>query len=477
MNAMNASIFLAQLSPPGGFRNAEGFSHLNLISFLGLGVMILLAWSMSARRRDVPWGMVVRGVVLQLVVGLVLFQSQTWTFEGRFPNGLLFFGMDQFFGAIKTWADEGARFVFGVNAWPSDPESYGEHPLLFLRTFAFGVIPTVIFFGALMSVLYYLGIMQRVVESIAWVMQRTLRTTGPESLAAAANVFVGHTEAPLVIRPYVGTMSRSELAALMVGGFATITGGLMAVYASFGISPGHLVVASIISAPAALVIAKILEPPPAGELERSLAAVRAGKSEATNIIDAAATGTTDGVKLAINIVGMLIAFIALIAMCNSMLAGIGELLQWGLNQTVYSADAPVDLDWSLSGLFGLLFWPLAWIMGIESRECWLSGNLLGTKIVVNEFLAYSQMGDLLREQAAAGSEGVLLGPRSQLILTYALCGFSNFGAIGIQLGGIGSLAPDRRGDLAQLGLRAMLGGMLACCMTACIAGMLYGVIG
>lgn len=461
----------------GAVSSAAGFSILNLISLAGLVVMIGLAWLMSSRRREVPWGLVIRGTLLQIVVAACLFQSQSWDFNGAYPNGILFYAMDQFFGAIKFWADEGAKFVFGINAYPSDPAAYGEHPMLLLRTFAFGVIPTVIFFGALMSVLYYLGIMQKVVEAIAWVMQRTLGTTGPESLAAAANVFVGHTEAPLVIRPYVAGMSRSELAALMVGGFATITGGLMAVFASYGISPGHLVVASVISAPAALVMAKILEPPVAGELERSMASVRAGKSDATNLVDAAARGTTDGVHLAINIVGMLIAFVALIAMCNSILMGVGELVELAINGLFRSEGQQLDLQWSLSGLFGLLFWPLAWVMGIETRDCTVSGNLLGTKMVINEFIAYSDMGTILAAQKEAGTDVGGLTPRSQLILTYALCGFSNFGAIGIQLGGIGSLAPERRGDLAQLGLRAMLGGMLACCMTACVAGFFYGILG
>jgi CNT family concentrative nucleoside transporter len=272
-------------------------------------------------------------------------------------------------------------------------------------------------------------------------------------------------------------MSRSELAALMVGGFATITGGLMAVYVSFGVSAGHLVVASIISAPAALMIAKILEPPEKDELQRSLESVRAGKSDAGNIIDAAARGTTDGIQLAINIIGMLIAFIALIAMTNSIVHGIGELVQWAGNSTIW-ASAQKDIDWSLSGLFGILFWPLAFVMGIPSGECTAAGNLLGTKVVVNEFVAYLQMGDILTQMKATdfdSAKHAVLSERTQLILTYALCGFSNFGAIGIQLGGIGALAPDRRGDLASLGLRAMLGGMIACCMTACIAGMLYGV--
>ncbi len=452
-------------------------NYLNLVSALGLVCMVLIAWGLSSRRGSFPWITVWRGILLQLVLAAVLFQSQTWTWGDRFPNGILFFGFDQFFAAIKGWSDQGAAFVFKSYPSPEEAATFSDNPLYLVHTFAFGVIPTVIFFGALMSVLYYIGIMQRVVQGMAWVMQRTLRTTGPESLAAAANVFVGHTEAPLVIRPYVSGMSRSELTALMVGGFSTVTGGLMAVYVSFGASAGHLVVASIISAPAALVIAKILIPPEADELERSNESVRAGRSEATNIIDAAATGTTDGIKLAINIVGMLIAFLALIAMCDSILMGLGELLELGLNNT-FRANNKVDISWSLAAMFGTLFWPLAWVMGIDYRECFTAADLLGTKMVANELIAYSDMGTVLKGMEADGFNPAVdpyLGERSKLILTYALCGFSNFGAIGIQLGGIGSLAPDRRTDLAKLGLRAMIGGMLACCMTACIAGMLFGI--
>lgn len=455
-------------------------NHLNFVSLLGLLFLLGCAWLMSARRNAVPWGLVARGLALQLVLAAVLFQSQSWTFGGRFSQGILFWCFDSFFQAINHWVEQGSGFVFDIHPADSDPPAYGEHQSLLLRTFAFGVIPTVIFFGALMSVLYYAGIMQRVVEGMAWIMRWTMGTTGPESLAAAANVFVGHTEAPLVIRPYVSGLSRSELAALMVGGFATITGGLMAVFVRFGISAGHLVVASIVSAPAALVIAKILEPPAPDELDRSLAAVRAGRSEAVNVIDAAATGTTDGIRLAINIVGMLIAFLALIAVVNSLLGWAGDAAAWIWNLAFAPADQPVSLHWSLTGLFGFGLWPLAWLMGIEPGECFVAGNLLGIKMIANEFVSYLQLGQVLNGEAVAGFDPAgqpPLSERTRLILTYALCGFSNFGAIGIQLGGIGSLAPDRRSDLAQLGLRAMLGGMIACCMTACFAGMLYGVIG
>jgi CNT family concentrative nucleoside transporter len=310
---------------------------------------------------------------------------------------------------------------------------------------------------------------------MAWVMQMVLGTSGSESLAAAANVFVGHTEAPLVVRPYIAGMTRSELNAMMVGGFATITGGLMAVFASKGISAGHLVTASIISAPAALVIAKILLPET--EQSETMGGVSSRLERTSgNVIEAAANGASDGMKLALNIVAMLIAFLALIAMLDTLIVWAGELVENSINQ-FRPEDARIDLQWSLAGLFGMIFWPLAWLMGIAVSDCQVSGELLGTKMVVNEFVAYLNLGEILAGKSFLpdAAEPVAISQRSGVILTYALCGFSNFGAIGIQLGGIGALAPSRKSDLAQLGLRAMLGGMIACCMTACVAGMLYGV--
>jgi CNT family concentrative nucleoside transporter len=259
-------------------------------------------------------------------------------------------------------------------------------------------------------------------------------------------------------------MTRSELNALMVGGFSTISGSLMAIFVMSGVSAGHILTASIISAPAALVIAKILQP----EVDTPGEIKQAGVGQekiASNVIEAAAVGASDGMKLAINIAAMLIAFLALIAMLNALLFGVGELLQWLINLS--RAENPIDINWTLNNLFAGLFYPLAWIMGIESADCGTAGQLLGKKMVVNEFVAYLDMGAL---------EPGSLSERSKVILTYALCGFSNFGAIGIQIGGIGPLAPERRGDLAQLGLRAMFGGMLACCMTAGMAGLMYGVL-
>ncbi len=487
-------------------------SELNLISVLGIAVMIGLAVLMSSDRKSIDWRLVAMGLGLQVALAGLFFNSQRWTFprtfdsyqsladavdsgaisagnvdirklvddgfssfselqdavasnairaadlDARFSpaievpqykNGIVFHWVESFFGVINRSVEAGTGFVF--EAHPSPGDTPGTHPKVILSTFAFGVLPTVIFFAALMSVLYYLGLMQLLIRSMAWVMQKTLGVSGAEALAVAANVLVGHTEAPLVVKPYVATMTRSELNALMVGGFATISGSLMAIFANLGISAGHLLTASIISAPAALVLAKVLQPET--DTPQSLASVEARlEMNATNIIQAAANGASEGMKLAINIAAMLIAFLALIMFIDILLQGIGGLCGWEL---------------SLQRIFGTVFWPLAWIMGIETKDCMVAGDLLGKKMVINEFVAYLDM---------VGGNFEPLSERSKVILTYALCGFSNFGAIGIQLGGIGPLAPNRTGDLAQLGLRAMLGGMLACCMTACVAGALYGIV-
>jgi CNT family concentrative nucleoside transporter len=503
---------------------------LNWISLAGIFVMVALAWTVSSHRTRVNWRLVAIGILLQAALAAILFESQNWTFTesyrsfselqqavdsgdisvkavdqfltaddsvnygalnsdiqtgtktlaevdaslgemsiAKYPSGILFAGVNAFFAGINEYVREGSAFVFRAN---SLPEGNPTDPMVLLGTFAFGVLPTVIFFASLMSILYYLGLMQLLIRGMAWVMQKTLGTSGPESMAAAANVLVGHTEAPLVIRPYVEKMTRSELNALMVGGFATISGSLMAIFVFYGISAGHLLTASIISAPAALVIAKVLQPET--ETPKEVDAVSMAPEQiATNIIEAAAIGASDGVKLAINITGMLIAFLALLALLNAMVMGLGELTQYFINLGRSGND--VDLHWSMNNLFSMLFYPLAWIMGIESGDCAIAGELLGKKVVVNEFIAYSEMGEIMDGKVLDASGNVVtMTDRTRVIMTYALCGFSNFGAIGIQIGGIGPLAPERRSDLAQLGLRAMFGGMLAACMTACMAGVMYG---
>ncbi|MEL7497163.1 MAG: nucleoside transporter C-terminal domain-containing protein [Planctomycetota bacterium] len=506
---------------------------LNLTSLFGLFVMVMLAWLFSSHKSKVNWRLVVVGIVFQAALAALFFQSQSWTFNRqfdsfpdvlaaieseeiskasaieffdgaelpsgsfeqlqqaletdsldetqlrdelvnndltisipRFDKGILFYAVNSVFASINAYVAEGSEFVF--KAYPTSG-TWNDTTVL-LRTFAFGVLPTVIFFASLMAVLYHIGVMQWLVRSMAWVMQKTLGTSGPESMAAAANVLVGHTEAPLVIRPYVANMTRSELNALMVGGFATISGSLMAIFVANGISAGHLLTASLISAPAALVIAKVLQPETEtpGQLDE---AVIDEANRPTNVIEAAAIGASDGLKLALNITAMLIAFLALLALINALIMGLGEAIQFLINLFVVD---PVDVDWSLNRLFALLFAPLAWVMGIQSSDCALAGELLGKKVVVNEFIAYLDLSAIVNgEVTDADGNVVQLSERTVVILTYALCGFSNFGAIGIQIGGIGPLAPERRSDLAQLGLRAMFGGMLAACMTACMAGIMY----
>jgi CNT family concentrative nucleoside transporter len=302
-----------------------------------------------------------------------------------------------------------------------------------------------------MSVLYHLGIMQRVVSGMAWAMRRTLGISGSESLSVAANVFIGQTEAPLVVRPYIAKMTPAELMVLMTGGFATIAGSVLAGYIAFGIDAGHLLAASVMSAPAAVVMARIIVPETQESLTRGEVKM-VPPIETTNVVEAAAEGCSQGLKLALNVGAMLVGFIALVAVLD---AALGRVALW----------TGVD-GWptSLSELFGYALWPIAWAMGVPSEDCFRFAGLLGTKISVNEFVAYAEL--------AGQHEQGLLSERATVIATYALCGFANFGSIGIQLGGIGPLAPARRPDLARLGIRAMIGGALASFMTATIAGLM-----
>jgi CNT family concentrative nucleoside transporter len=315
-----------------------------------------------------------------------------------------------------------------------------------------------------MSVLYYLGVIQPLVKGLSWLMQWTLGTSGAETLSTSANVFMGQTEAPLVVKPYIPAMTISELNAIMIGGFATISGGLMAVYAQW-VPAGHLLTASVISAPAGLLIAKVLQP------EVDEPATRGGvklvlPKNGVNVIEAAAIGAADGVKLAINVAAMLIAFLAFIAMGDALLQWLGDLVAWPSEQWL-GGDFLRGRDWSLSAALGYVFFPIAWLMGIEAKDCLRAGELLGLKMFATEFNAYAQLGAWEKP-----GSGVELSPRTINIMAYALCGFSNFASIGIQIGGLGGLAPQRQSDLARLGLRAMLGGTLACLMTACVAGVL-----
>ncbi|PHQ32534.1 NupC/NupG family nucleoside CNT transporter [Rhodopirellula bahusiensis] len=424
-----------------------------MVCVLGIVVFVAMAWSISTDRRRFPWRIVIGGLLLQFTLAVLVLQTDL----GR----QTFKHIGDGFQTLMSTVDAGSGFLFSTG--PDNPLSDS-----LLATFAFGVLPTVIFFSSLMSVLYHLGVMQRIVWVMAWVMKFSLKTSGPETLAAAANVFVGHTEAPLVVRPYLSKMSRSELCAMMTGGFATVTGGLLGAYAKMGVDISHLLTASIISAPAALLIAKVMVPdtPVEPDAERSGDKQNPDDDAMTlkierthvNVIGAAVEGASDGLKLALNVGAMLIAFLALIALIDLLLGGMCTTFGW-----VNSNDEPRV---TLGVILGYACWPLAWLLGIPASECRAAGELIGLKTVANEFIAYQQLGQIVQ------SEEPTISARTATVLTYALAGFSNFAAIGIQVGGIGGLAPERKSDLASLGLRAMFGGLLACCMTGAIAGMM-----
>ena len=413
-----------------------------LVSLLGLVVMIFLAWLMSSHRRRFPWRVVLWGVGLQFGLAALVLNTS--------PGRLVFDEVGKLFEALLGFVNAGSEFVFG--------EKYQDF------YFAFKVLPTIIFISSLMSVMYYLGLIQPVVKGLAWLMQWTLGTSGAETLSTSANVFMGQTEAPLVIKPYLPGMTLSELNAVMIGGFATISGGLMAVYAEW-VPAGHLLTASVISAPAALLIAKVLQPEVDQPATLGTVKLEAPKLGA-NVIEAAAIGASEGVKLAINVAAMLIAFLAFIAMGDALVQALGDGVAW-LSEQITAEDLLHGRDWSLSAALGYAFYPFAWLMGIESKDCLRAGELLGLKMFATEFNAYAQLGQWQEKEST-----VHLSQRTINILAYALCGFSNFASIGIQIGGLGGMAPERQGDLARLGFRAMLGGTLACMMTACIAGVL-----
>lgn len=425
-----------------------------LMGLVGIGSMIVIAWALSNNRRKVNWKLVGTGVVLQAVLGFVVLNTGV----GRF----LFQGANTVFTQLLGFTEQGARFIFGnlvqsnvpVGIPVGNPASGPiSSPELWANTgafFAFSVLPTIIFFSSLMSVLYYLGIMQRVVQGLAWAMQRTMHTSGAESLSVAGNIFVGQTEAPLLIKPFVAKMTYSELNTVMVGGFATIAGGVMAAYVAM-LSPyfpdiaGHLLTAAVMNAPAALVISKLLVPETGEPLTKSSLKVAVGDKDA-NVIDAAAAGASQGMHLALNVAAMLLAFVALTYLINAILGLAGGL--------------------SLETIFGWVLSPLAWLMGVPMADAGTVGSLIGVKVVLTEFVAYLQLA------ATLGDPATTLSPRATLIVTYALLGFANIPSIAIQIGGIGGLAPERRGDLSRLGLKAMIGGNLAAFMSASLAGML-----
>ncbi len=426
------------------------------IGVLGVFVLMGIAWLLSTNRRAINWRTVSVGVGLQVAFALLILRTG--------PGELVFEAARAFISNILSYTDQGAYFIFGnlylsgtniAESIPGamlgkgfevfDPASGG---MVGLGTiFAFHVLPTIIFFASLMALLYHLGIMQQIVRGFAWLMKRTMKTSGSESLSAASNIFVGQTEAPFVVKPFLAKMTNSEIMAIMSAGFATVAGGVLAAYVRFGVDAGHLMAASLMSAPAALVMAKIMVP----ETEKSETAdsmkMHVEKTY-SNPIDAAAGGATDGLKLAVNVAAMLIAFIALVALINGLLGWIGGF--FGVS------------DLSLRMILGYAFSPLAFVMGVDWADALDVGSLLGAKITINEFLAFIDL---------AALEGVI-SERSFIISTYALTGFANFSSIAIQIGGISVLVPERRATLARYGLRAMIAGALASWQTAAIAGIL-----
>ena len=430
---------------------------------LGIVILLALLWALSLDRRRVNWRLVCGGLYLQLLLAAAFF---TTDFTARLMQPVA-----QLFVDITEFSTAGARMVFGkLVDIPAMGTLFGSDSAFI---FAFQVLPTIIFFSALTSVCYYLGILQRIVFAFAWVMKRVMRLSGAESLAAAGEVFLGQTESALLVKPYIARMTRSEVATMMIGGMATIAGGVMAAYIAKlgGDSDAEklkfaqwLLCASLMSAPAAIVAAKLLVPE-RDAIDENLIVPR--EDAGSNFFDALASGTTQGLTLALNVGAMLIAFVAMAALVNGALGWVGARIPVGggaaLNDWIGHVSGGVFDRLSLQSIFGSLMAPLAWVIGIDASDMLRAGQLLGTKLALNEFVAY----DALAAMQSAGQ----LGDRSVFLMTFALCGFANVGSIGIQLGGIGGLAPTQRATLAALGLRALLGGTVATLMTASVAGM------
>jgi len=410
---------------------------------IGAAVILGLGYICSTNRRAINWTTVAWGLSLQVIFAFIVLKTSIGQAVFGFVGGYI--------TKLLGFSNVGAAFVFGplgdANVWGrAMTGAMGADGAQYAVIFAFQILPTIIFIAALFAILYYFGIMQVVVRVFAVVMHRVMKASGAESLNVAASIFMGQTEAPLTIRPYLPEMTQSELMTVMTSGMAHISGGIMAAYIAFGIEARHLLTAVIMTAPGTIMMAKMLVPET--EIPKTMGSVTL-KVEKTdvNVIDAAGRGTAEGLHLALNVGAMLISFLALIALLNAIL---GHIPWFGGGVL------------SLSRIFGWAFAPIAWSMGVPWRDAPTIGNLLGTRMALNEFVAYSQLGPLKAS----------LDPKSFTIATFALCGFANFSSIGMQIGGIGGLAPNRRSDLARLGLRAMFAGTLANFMTATIAGFL-----
>lgn len=429
-----------------------------LRGLFGIIVLLGIAFIFSVNRKKIDWRLVAIGVFLQVTFGFLV------TNVPAIRD--MFYIISKGFVTLLSFSEDGAEFLFGDLARNSDANPELRHGLGFI--FAFQVLPTVIFFSTVSAGLYYLGVLQKVVFGIAWIMAKTMRLSGPESLSAAGNIFLGQTEAPLLVRPFVSKMTKSEIMCLMTGGMATIAGGVLAAYVSFlgGPDPvekakfaSFLLSASIMNAPAGIVISKILIPE-TKDVEKEDLSVNKDKI-GVNLIDALANGASDGVKLALNIGGMLLAFIAIIYLLNYIFSNlIGNWI--GVNALIVSSTNGLFDGLTLQYILGQAFRPLAFIMGVPWADSLAVGSLLGQKTVINEFVAYLDL-------SALKSEGSL-SPKAIVISTFALCGFSNFSSIAIQIGGIGAMAPNQQSTLSELGMKALLGATIACMMTGTIAG-------
>ncbi|MGB9465210.1 MAG: nucleoside transporter C-terminal domain-containing protein, partial [Candidatus Acidiferrum sp.] len=409
---------------------------------LGLLTMLGLAYLFSTDRKAVKLKTVLWGLGLQLSFAV---------FVLRFPIGrYLFEKAGYYVNLLLSYAFYGSQFVFGELGLPSAPTpGFAASPQHFI--FAFQVLPTIIFIAAFFALLYHIGVMQLIIRVAAWVMTRVMGASGAESLNVAASIFMGQTEAPLTIRPFLNKLTKSELMVVMTSGMAHVSGGIMAAYIAFGIKAEHLLTAVIMTAPGTLLMAKMLVP----ETEQPLTAGRVEMPEMekeSNFLGAISRGTVDGLHLALNVGAMLISFIALLYLINALMGGVHNWLfaHPGLHMTWFPS--------SLQQIFGWVFAPVAWIIGIPWGECVSMGNLLGTRMVINEVIAFQKLGEYINAGA--------FDPRSARIATFALCGFANFSSIGIQIGGIGALAPEQRGQLAKFGIRAMLAGTMANLMSA-----------
>lgn len=425
-------------------------------ALLGMAVFMGICYLLSKKKKHINWRTIFLALVMQIALALLILKVP-------FVNS----GFDwiaTMFVKVLQYAQYGSEFLFGDLVKKTDSFGY---------IFAVQVLPTIIFFSALSSILYYFGLLQLVVRGMAWVMTRTLKLSGPESLSTAGNVFLGQTEAPLLIKPYIEKMTRSEILCIMTGGMASIAGGVFAAYIGFlgGDDPiarvyfaKHLLTASIISAPAAIMAAKMLIPET--EKVHNEGSLDMVASDANNLLDAISQGTTDGVKLAVNVGVMLLVFTALIYLANGMLLKVGQI--GGLNEWVSSVTQGKYEGFNFTFILGILFSPMAWLLGTPSQDIMAIGQLLGQKTMVNEFVAYAELNNI--RQA-----GVNLDPKSLIIATYALCGFANFASIGIQIGGIGIMAPNQRKTLTELGIYALIAGTIANFFTAIIAGVVHSM--